>query len=232
MRMWKLLLALLLVGCSSERRVLMRHFDPAHLAAVQRDSVPCCFDIAVDHGQQQFPVARQKLLDSGKGLLTYFNVHDIQPEVVRGEWRSPWFAFLADSVMASWGAYLVNAAGDTAFYAFYGGNRYLLNWVAIDSLRAETFAAAQVAAAGEESGGFWDVYFPHLAPWMFAPHGASYESIAPEERFRYQVNAEQGLRIARRALSTGMGQFKPFVSSVLLSGMATASQRPQADVAP
>lgn len=212
-----LFLATIFHGCIEPRRapILMRAFNPADLAAIERDGVPCCFDIAVDHGQQQYPLARQRLIDAGKGIVTYFNVHDIQPQVTRGEWQAPWFSFLADTVMAEWGAYLVNSDGDTAFYAFYGGNRYLLNWARIDSARAEVVARAQLRAAGVHSAAFWDVYFPRLDWWMFSGGGAQFATFAYDTVEAYEQNLRAALRIARRAFEKN-GQKVPF--SVMVNG--------------
>lgn len=214
-----LFLATIFHGCIEPKRapIIMRQFDPWELRAIEADGVPCCFDIAIDAGQQQYPLARQKLLDAGKGIVTYFNVHDVQPQVVRGTWSTPgkWFSFLADTVMADWGAYLVNANGDTAFYAFYGGDRYLLNWAKIDSARAEVLARAQLRAAGVHSAALWDVYFPRLDWWMFSGGGAQFATFSNDTVEAYETNLRAALRIARRAFEKN-AQRVPF--SVIVNG--------------
>lgn len=212
-----LFLAMIFHGCIEPQRapILMRPFEKADLQAIEAGEMPCCFDIAIDHGQQQYPLARQRLIDAGKGIVTYFNMHDVQPQVTRGEWRTPWFSFLADTVMAAWGAYLVNSAGDTAFYAFYGGNRYLMNWARIDSARAEVLAQAQLRAAGVHSAAFWDVYFPRLDWWMFSGSGAQFSTFAYDTVDAYEENLRAALRIARRAFEKNH-QRVPF--SVMVNG--------------
>jgi hypothetical protein len=162
----------------------MRHFERDRMAVIQT-----------------YPEGAKWLKAAGKGYLVYFNVHDVQPEVVRGLWRAPWFSYLADTVMERWGAYLISAAGDTARYFAYGGTPYLINWAVIDSSRAERLVTAQKLAAGERAAAFWDVYFPELRPWMFHESGASYSDFGPELRRQYQENFERALRIARRAFA-------------------------------
>ena len=180
----------------------MGHFGPAELAQIEAKGLTGPFDLAVDGGQQQYPRARARILGAGKGLVTYFNVHDVQPEVVRGEWRAPWFSFLALTALRDWGAVLTNAAGDTAFNAYYGGDRVLLNWAVIDSARAEALVQAQLRAAGPGSAAFWDAFFPDLGPWMFSKRrGARFESIPVATRVAYRENILRALRIARRTFS-------------------------------
>ncbi len=143
----------------------------------------------------------------------------MQPEVVRGEWRAPWFSFLALTALRDWGAVLTNAEGDTVFYTYYGGDRVLLNWAVIDSARAEAVVQAQIRAAGPRSAAFWDVFFPELAPWMFAKRGASFESIPAATRAAYRENILRALRIARRAFGANGSQI-PF--AVIVNGDWTA----------
>lgn len=182
--------------------ILLRHFQQGAMARIETGRLPCCFDHAVDYGQQQFPRSAHWLRAAGKGRLVYFNVHDVQPEVVRGEWPAPWNSFVADTVMGAWGAYLVSESGDTARYFAYGGEPYLINWAVIDSTRAEHWVAAQKAAAGDSATAFWDVYFPELAPWMFHDKGASYTDFPAVVGTRYRENFERALRIARRAFKS------------------------------
>jgi hypothetical protein len=172
------------------------------------EGTPCCFDLAVVPVDYS-PEAVQKLRTAGKGVVGYFNVHDVQPQVARGEWRGVWWSFVADTVLAEWDAYLVPTEKDTAFYAYYGGDRYLLNWSVIDSTRAERLARAQLRSIGPQAAAFWDVFFPDLQPWMFAGRGASYEQVDAATRSTYRDNMQRGLRIARRVFKKN-GQRVPF----------------------
>jgi hypothetical protein len=193
--------------------LLIRHFSHADQEAL---AVPGDFDAAVINAEVA-PGSIQRLLSAGKGVICYFGVNSVQPEAIRGEWRTPWFSFLADTVMTEWGAYLVPTPGDTAFYKYYGGTRYMINWAVIGPERALRFAQAQKRIAGPQTALFWDVYFPTLAPWMFAAHGAQYEDIPIATRTAYRDNLLGALTIARKVMrANSPGRRVPW--SVIVNG--------------
>ena len=189
----------------SQPKLLMGHFGPTEMAQVEAKGLTGSFDMAVDGGQQQYPRGRSRILGAGKGLVTYFNIHDVQPEVVRGEWRAPWYSFLANTVLARWGAVLTNAAGDTAFYAYYGGDRVLLNWAVIGWMRAEVLVQARSALPALSRRPSGTCSFPTL-PRGCSPNEARARVDTGCDPHRLPREHPRALRIARRTFSRTVRQ--------------------------
>src|SRR3990172_5654085 len=92
------LLLLLTLGCTPH--LLLRHFSPAAEEAIRRGGgLPCCFDGAVAYGEAYgYGDVALRIRQAGKGYVQYFNMLEIHPQTLSGDWAGPWFSFVADTV--------------------------------------------------------------------------------------------------------------------------------------
>jgi hypothetical protein len=186
-------------GCGPERTsFLFRHFELEEARGPMPG--PADFDdFTVTHFGKVEPRV-DSLLSAGHGCYRYVNLLHCQPEAVTGEYsgpEAPWFEYLGQTIMLEWGAFLVNADGDTARFKYYGGDDYIIDWGVLGEGQCEEIAKKLLELSGPGCSLFLDQVWPSgLSGWMFAELQVWY-SMTPEHRAKWAVGLNRFLRVIR-----------------------------------
>jgi hypothetical protein len=158
------------------------------------------FDIAVLHGfPGGYPQFLQKLRIAQKKYVQYYNVHHIQPQILRGEWDyNVYCKYLHDTLAVRWGAILRDANGDTLYYRYYaeGGRRPIIDYTAIDSVRATQWAKFMVTQT-PDGVAFFDVAWP-LAEWQIHPSSGRWDRVTTDKLLAWDAGQAQFFRIVKK----------------------------------
>jgi hypothetical protein len=194
-----LLLALLLLACGPERDAfLFRHLTLAEMRGPMPP--PADFeDFSCTHfGKVNARV--DSLLGAGHDCYRYVNTLHCQSQAVTGEYggpEAPWFEYLGQTIMLKWGAFLVNARGDTARFKYYGGDDYIIDWSVLTEKQIREVGKKLKDLAGPDCSLFLDQVWPTgLSGWMFADIQVWY-SMTPEHRDQWTVGLKRLLKILR-----------------------------------
>jgi len=189
-----LVLLILLCSCREDADLdrtsfLFRHFTLEEMNGELPP--PVDFDVfsCTHFGKTQARV--DQLLAEGYGCYRYVNILHCQPEAVTGEWYSPdtpWFNYLGQTVMLKWGAFLVNSPGDTAFFQYYDGDQYLIDWSVLTEAQIHDVAQRLQELTGPGCSLFIDHYWPTgLSGWMFSDVQTWYR-MTPDHRERWKTS--------------------------------------------